>query len=237
MEYFQCEFCSVVKYSLKKYLTHLELLHEHTSDFKSVCCFCKKQYKTVYSLRNHYYTKHVESIRKKTIDEDVPGQNDTSFLDENCLVDFDETPDTPHNMSVYIISVETLLKNLKEHLIQFLLKLQEKHVLPGVVKETVFNDVKFLLNYFVENYQQVLKFHLEQSSFNFEDNEDLQRLLNDEDLFETALSNIVTDHQLTQYCQDSLGLIEPVQVHLGTDENDKLESFQYIPILKVCNLS
>ena len=88
----------------------------------------------------------------------------------------------------------------------------------------------------MENYQQVIKFHLEQSSFNFEDNENLQHLLNAEDLFETALSNIVTDHQLTQYCQHSLGLIEPVQVHLGTDENNKLESFQYIPILKVLQL-
>ena len=52
-------------------------------------------------------------------------------------------------------------------------------MLPKVVQQTVVDDVRFIFTYFVENYQELIKYHLQNSGFVVEDNEDLQELLND----------------------------------------------------------
>ena len=44
---------------------------------------------------------------------------------------------------------------------------------------------------------------------------------------------MTTQYQLQKYCDEILGCVSPVEHVLGKDENEKVESFQYVPILDV----
>ena len=182
-------------------------------------------------MRCHYYKCHSTSIKETETNEDAVNLS-TSDCEREC----DESDCDFEFVEKKHISCEDLLKNISKHFTLFLLKLREKHILPGIVQETVFNDVKFLLQYFAENYQEIIKFHLEKSGFRFEDSADLQQLLNDKNIFERALSNVGSEYQLLKYCEDSLGLIKPSEVYLGASDRNKQQTFQYVPILRVLKL-
>lgn len=60
MKIYKCSFCDVVKFQLTKFLTHLQVQHNHQADFRFTCDIegCFRRYKTVASYRNHIYRKH-----------------------------------------------------------------------------------------------------------------------------------------------------------------------------------
>ena len=232
---YRCNFCKVVKFSIKKYLSHLELCHQHSPDFIINCGLdnCRKNYKSVASLRNHYYRCHKELI----INQSQGNQTLDNVNDYNPPASYDsdsdqaDAPDYKAGEHV-VLSIDDLTKDLKSHVVDFILKLQEKHVLPKVVQETVVNDIRCLFKTFISNYSGLIKFHLDKAGFCIESDSDLEYLLQNEDLFEAALDCVSTEYKLESYCKDSLGLVKPVEHILGHN-GTKAESFQYVPILDV----
>ena len=48
-----------------------------------------------------------------------------------------------------------------------------------------------------------------------------------------ALESVATEYQLRKFCKEQLCIIESIQHTLGRADDGKLQSFQYIPVLKV----
>ena len=122
---------------------------------------------------------------KRWVCSSIWGWNTTTFC-RSKVVYFTGWPIGKHKKAFYCISTQIARKACD---------------FQGVQK-TVFNDVKFLWQHFIENYQQFITFHVEQSGYVLEDNEELDKLLD----------NIGPEHQLLNDCKDFLGLIEPVKV-------------------------
>ena len=226
---FKCAYCNVVKFTTKKYLTHLELSHQHQANFVVGCAQdqCQKQFRTVHALRRHLYRCHPAVIK-----------NDCSAtpVEDTVTDDEDEEPVSPDSEEDLAaddrnISLNSLLTGLETHLASFVLKVQEHHVLPKVVQQTIIHDVKFLLTFFAENFRDVIRYHLQEKNICIE-GDDFQALMSDEHLMDCAFQNILTDRRFFNYCRDNIGLVEPVEICLGTVNNTK-QSFQYVPILDV----
>ena len=143
---YRCSFCSVIKFNLKKYLCHLELYHQHSPDFVVNCGLehCRKQYSSVASLRNHYYRCHKEII------VDVPTPvcdvtNENVRYDEAGITDNEIITDISFTQKSPLLSKSEFLEGFKTHLSLFVLKLQEKHILPQIVQQTVIKDIRIEL--------------------------------------------------------------------------------------------
>jgi len=228
---YRCSFCAVVKCGVKKYLHHLQLFHQNAPNFVVNCGLenCRRTYHSVAALKTHYYRRHRDLIltNPDTVDDTIPHIEQDGDSDTEDIVDGDAD-----NANV-LLSVPDLLCNLKSHVALFILQLQEKHVLPRIVQQTVVDEIRFLFNTFLANYSAVIKFHLVQAGFDFDDNNDLQNLLQNENIFDTALDCVSSDYKLESFCKNTLGFIEPVEYCLGVNENNIKESVQYVPILDV----
>ena len=129
---YTCHYCGAVKFSLKRFLGHLTLQHEHLPNFDVSCHLCRKPYHKVESLRRHYYRKHAHAIAEKPYHE-----HDESNLTVD-LDSFHDITDEQHEQTeppgVALVHLEEVLKGLQKHITLFILKLQEKHLLPTVVQ-------------------------------------------------------------------------------------------------------
>ena len=134
---YTCCYCPVVKYSLKKYLSHLELYHQPCADFRVTCLaeHCVRTYKTVACLKSHLYQKHRHLILDCESDvrvrDDVDGSVHTISEEDHASGEPEEdAPPQP-------LTRDRLVDGLKSHIALFMLKLQEKHVLPRVVQTSL----------------------------------------------------------------------------------------------------
>lgn len=87
--------------------------------------------------RNHYYKYHNNLAFEKhnhAFEQLQTGSDD----DEHNGVLLEEQPANT------AVSLEQLSRNLQKHIALFVLRIQEKHVLPKVVQQTVVDDVKFI---------------------------------------------------------------------------------------------
>ena len=110
-----------------------------------------------------------------------------------------------------------------------MLKLQEVHTLPKVIKTTVAKDVEELFHKFTEQYQELLKNRLEKRA----DVEENLTILLEDNISDTCFEDINSEYKFYQCCINDFGLVEPIEYLLGHNSHGKKESFQYIPILKI----
>ncbi|XP_041960332.1 uncharacterized protein LOC121718944 isoform X2 [Alosa sapidissima] len=233
MDFFKCPFCDVVKFQLRKYLTHLQLLHNQQPNFNIVYNVdrCSRSYRSVACLRNHIYRKHREALQptssssETTVFEQVQEDDVFDVDDEDC--------DEVNGRSLPTNDLDTLLSGLKQHVALFILNLQEKHLLPKVTQDTIVTNLQFVLKFFHQNYDEIIKFHLENSGFRLEDHEDLDVLLSNDRVFDSVFEYVQSDYRVLQYSKQHLHLVEPVQKVLGSNSQGGEDTFQYIPITDV----
>jgi len=208
---------------------HLEL-HSHLPNFKIVCVVvsCQKRFQSVGALKCHCYRKHIELIRKK-----VSSTDNTVIADESTDLEVESEVRTEQAIDVRNPSVVDLMHDFQQNFTLFLLKLQEKHILPKVVQLLVTDAVKSMFSSFTKHYNDIIKFQLSQSGYIMEDGSELQQLLQHDNFFENALDSLCSETQLKNYCRANMGLVEPVQYNLLSNPKD---SFQYVPILDVLRL-
>lgn len=231
MKIYKCSFCDVVKFQLTKFLTHLQVQHNHQADFSVTCDIegCFRRYKTVASYRNHIYRKHRQALQHPLFEKATVVEDDNESEEE---LPEDELLENNQN---YLpgIDLETVLLGLRQHVALFILNLQEKHLLPKATQDTIVSSLEFILKFFQQNYFEIIKFHLTKSGFRLEDQEDLDNLLNNQTLIESVFAYVQSDYQLFKYCKEHLHLVEPVKHILGTNSQGKEDTFQYVPIIDV----
>lgn len=112
-----------------------------------------------------------------------------------------------------------------------MLKLQESHIVPKVVRTSVAQDVRQLFHNFSEQYRDLIKTCLEEKT-EAEQDQNLSIFLED-NIFDSCFDDISTDYKFYQCCINEFGLVEPIEYLLGHDSRGKKESFQCIPILQI----
>ncbi|XP_048100473.1 uncharacterized protein LOC125295253 [Alosa alosa] len=224
--FFRCGFCRVVKFTIQKYLSHLLLTHQHQPNCSASCVVeqCRKKYKSVGSLRIHIYRNHRCYLQNNLVPRadnfEPESESDSDAVQDE---DLEEEP-------VIGDSLDILLSGLKKHVALFILNLQEKHLLPKSTQDTIVTDLKCILNFFQEHYSDIVKFHLHQSGFVIEENEELDSLLSDTTLFDWTFEFVQSEYMLLQYASTNLGMVSPVQHVLGVNERGLPDTFQYVPI-------
>lgn len=123
MDFYKCPFCDVIKFQLRKYLTHLQLLHNHQPNFSVVCNIdgCNRTYRTVPCLRNHIYRKHRGALNASSsvgpleqIEDDVVRSIDDGDDD-------DDEDDVVQERCMQRHDLETLMSGLKRHVALFVI--------------------------------------------------------------------------------------------------------------------
>jgi hypothetical protein len=130
-------------------------------------------------------------------------------------------------------NLDSALQGFKEHFCLFVIKLQEKHALPRKIQTTVMDEFKFLLEFFSNNYGQLIKSHLTNKGYNIEDDDELNELLGDDNVFLRSLECVSSDYEVIKFFTDHLDLVKPVDITLGKDSSGKPETYQYVPLLDV----
>ncbi len=64
---YSCSICGIQKFSLNKYLRHIELMHQHSANFTVSCRLegCIARYKRVQYLRTHMSNKHADIYERE----------------------------------------------------------------------------------------------------------------------------------------------------------------------------
>lgn len=226
--FFRCGFCSVVKFTIPKYLSHLQLTHQHQPDFQAQCVVeaCRKTYKSVGALRIHLYRHHRNYVQTKTVPhEEINSEPESdSDVDQNV-----EDQSTIENDSEQV-DLNTLLSGLQKHVALFILNLQEKHLLPKITQDTIVENLQFVLHFFQQHYNDLIKFHLDQSGFRLKDHEELDNLLSNETVFDRAFEYVKSEYRLIQFSRENLDFVEPIRYVLDVNSRGKEDSFQYVPL-------
>ena len=225
MEQFHCPFCPIIKYSINKYLSHLEHNHEHEAGFQVFCGVdnCPNVYQIVKSFKQHLRRRHNAYF---TTNYNV---TDNSPIENNELI-VDETDDSSRSGeiddTVACLTPEILLNGLSDHLALFILKLQEKYALAHKVKEQIVDDVGYICRYLSDGYAHIANNNLCNKSV-----EKLQPLT--EESIGNLIGSVRSEYMLRKYCKKNLGLVEPVEIELGVSESGKKETYSYVPILSL----
>lgn len=161
-------------------------------------------------LRNYIYRKHRGALNASSsvgpleqIEDDVvrsidDGDDDEDDVQERCMQRHD---------------LETLMSGLKRHVALFVLNIQEKHLLPKLTQDTIVTNVQFILQFFQRHYTDIIKFHLSCSGFKLKDHKDLDDLLSNDTVFDSAFEYVLSDYKLQQYCKEHLHFVEPVHFY------------------------
>lgn len=88
------------------------------------------------------------------------------------------------------VTIEHLLHGIQKHFAIFLLKLAEKHLLTRKVQEEIARDTKYLIQFIMDNFSEIIKFHLNEKGFIVDDHNDLNELLSDNELFTRGLESL-----------------------------------------------
>src|SRR6218665_2558380 len=230
----QCPICGVVKNDFKKLLFHLKLLHEHTANFSVTCHVCSSLFTRVDSYRRHVYRKH-DSIVVNSVRCDKHDGDDDADADESLVVITNDNVTSNSEMSIDILYSE-----LRTHVNLLLLQLQEKHVLPHLVQETVACSVGFVIDYLWSNVSDIIKNMLTSLNLGVEENSDLYMLLENKDLFNQIFAD-ASQHKLEKFSRYKLNLVDPTEIVLNTSSCSTLSStsnctFHYVSILETLRI-
>ncbi len=217
-----------IKFSLEKYLTHLEFVHQGHANFSISCGLygCPHTYTIIKSLRTHMRIKHADiynsrSLIKNTININiqVPSADplsDVEYGDELEEGDFDMLENS--NDSIEVIkekfTMNDFLLALQKHFAMFVLQKGEKHAIPTVVQHDIANEVRSFFMYFSTNHNTFLKHHLKKLGFEVDADGDLRELFDTEDLVDKALSSVSSQSKILQFCKAHLHYVEPRMMSL-----------------------
>ena len=195
MVLYTCNYCFVKKYTLHKYLCHMEQCHQHEANFNILCGFngCPKSYGTVKCLRQHLRRSHNEyfigktgncsSTLLETTESNMDFSDELGNDDTNSNSDQNVIPDA-------CITPTGLLNGLSNHLAIFVLKLQEQYALPREIKEHVVDDVGHLCKYLSEGCMNIIQNGVDVVP------------LRDYDI-DLAVSSVRSEHKLRKFCKNN----------------------------------
>lgn len=224
----KCHYCGLSKNGTKRFLAHLTLHHEYISNFSVRCHVCGMPYTKVDSLRRHYYRKHPECVNEPQRDEQHGFANDEdNHVDDNVE---EEQNDDPKDHAG--TTLDELSQNLQRHIILFVLKMQENHLLPQLVQEKIVMDIRFILQEFRQYFCEAATSEITHQGWVMDENSDFHNILQSPELFESVFKTCSSTFKLQKYCEDHLGAILPRSYELPLTINNRSASFQYVPLLE-----
>src|SRR6218665_357044 len=219
----QCPICGVVKNDFKKLLYHLKLLHEHTANFSVACHVCSSLFTRV----RHFFRKHGLTCSEACSEfENHADDNVYRILD----VDNEDLTIKPD------MSIDILCSELKTHVNLLLLKLQEMHVLPHAIQDSVSRGASFVVDYLWCNVSDIIKNMLNSLNLEIEKNSDLNMLLGNKELFQQIFAD-ASQHKLEKFSREKLKLVDPTEIILkapnsSTDSSLPKFTFHYVSVLE-----
>ncbi|XP_049328494.1 uncharacterized protein LOC125787802 isoform X1 [Astyanax mexicanus] len=223
----QCPKCPRRTFTLVKLIQHIGLVHAHKAHFSITCGIndCCSTFSKYHSYRRHVYRKHKHSVFPS------PGSNEE--VNEESVVEQDNTFDADLTQQSTPPSIDKLLENLRENLFGFILKCREKNHLPLSVQQDIVHDLNFLFCFFKENYDLFISYHLEKNGFPISECPELQQVLSTPDFFDKACDVIRSPHMIKEHCKSKMDMTEPFNYELRNASGNKIGTFSYVPIAEV----
>jgi len=164
-------------------------------------------------------------------------------LQRNLISDFDHDENTVGlkdvgknseplvgNKSRDPIDLLELVNFVNQYLTDFVLRLREKHILPGSVSKEISQDVNTIICSALGWYSNIVNIRLQQESPASIDS--WSDILNTDDSCASIGQHIVSEYRMLRHLRDySKVLVEPVEIILNTDRPH--ETFQYVPLNSV----
>lgn len=226
----QCPCCQALLSSLALYVQHCKThMQRHNSDVECPIAECKKKYSVYSSFTSHVSRSHCLAtvsdvkahflVRPKGYD----APDSASFEDiGGPPLDSDDAPQV------------ALPKDFEDQYIRnfalFLLKIQEKYVLPYSTVQNIVEDMTLLgeltSSSMLSKVQSVLQRNQVEKSVYDEISGGFE-----ENVLKQSLSILDTQWKRDQYYMKNFDYIPPKEFSLGRNESHKLCTFQYVSII------
>ena len=119
-----------------------------------------------------------------------------------------------------LININDFLLGLQKIFSLFILRVGEKHAITAFVQQDIGGEVNKLLNYFVSNYNEIIKFHLKECDFEIDVGDDLKELFKNKVFIKNALSVVSSSDKILSFCETHLGMIKPQEKYITVVDSD-----------------
>ena len=190
-----CQLCTFVAPSLKDLLKHIRQVHSHRPGFRITCHLggCKRTFTTFEVFRNHVYGFHTEQ-EAITLER----QEDTG---EECG-QFDSIPGCFETLNPVFDS-----NSRKKAAAMWILKVQEKFLLPQSTMELILKDVTGFFQDLLSDLVDDVNAALCDASVDHRSVPGLSELFCPSSLYANPFTGLETQYKQLKYCKETLGFV------------------------------
>jgi len=164
-------------------------------------------------------------------DSDNHSEGNGNDDDDDMLHEMDEEIADTSEGSHDVVKMQTEhIKQLRECMFKYSLKLREKYLLPASTHADIVADCKSLVNSVLTCHNDVISCHLENKGYDIHSDNDLVRNILDTGKYDRLWSGCETSYKLQQNCSQLLGMIKPVQHTVSGYKN------YYIPLTDILTM-
>lgn len=210
--FYYCPRCTFFDPKMTLVVSHLGLVHGGEQNFSVTCAIdsCGKSYRNVQSYRKHLYKRHKDVI---SLSEPPQSPMECEATLQDDPFPQEESHDEPPSISKHQ-TFQEFLATITETVCMFFFKLTEEHKVPHSAADTLFSDMKFmlqaLLDRFAEQVKQALPFSLDPLP------RDLASLL-DCSFVDQIFSCVKSKHARQQFAKNAFPFASSEEMALGDD--------------------
>ena len=225
-----CPCCAQQTVNTRFLIRHIGLRHAHERDFSITCGIdgCRQYFRVFSSFRRHVVRKHHYVLMPDchpSMSENGESESTSSAQQQEC------TSLSAEHETVEMCSETSNLAVVKSFGL-FCLKLKEKHGATDTVISSIVSSVTDLMKENLESFQQKIVKELKNYNVTIADNSELSTLLmSSEPSLPAACQTVLgTAENRLKYYSDNFKLVQPTEIHLGTNESGKLNTLAYVSI-------
>ncbi len=213
--------CGKQFHTIRALISHMYLQHSNDNRLGLTCGIddCGYYFNAVSTFRSHVTKRHTECWEgKSTADENrVSNGNEMDTYDADVCANEHRN----YSESASEEKLHLFLNDFAKHLAFLRLKMSEAYAIPLSVSSAIFNDMQTVVDFFQQQFADMVKGCLENHSVLWSKDVLLNQLLSADSLFERCKSNFASEHLFSKYLEKNLTLNSPVEIEITASVNEK----------------
>ncbi|XP_064479212.1 uncharacterized protein LOC135392429 [Ornithodoros turicata] len=222
-------------------MNHIGLEHSHEIGFSVTCGLngCNNTFRKYEAFRKHVQRKHRDVVPRVRRSAQSRTENSSEDNTANAAsspptdVGAESTPPSEayHESNDPIAYMSSMLNRMKRHLVLLSLKVTESHLLPQSVCESIFKDMKVLLELLLEACKTYFAMLLSSGRVVANSDDDMLSVLSG-DVMDMIWEVTRSEHARLNYVKEHFPFVQPKEINLDDSINARSgrHVFYYVPV-------